>query len=254
MPKTQATITAIERSPSGTVAFIYCKPEEMFPFQEWQFVMISAAWVVDENGKEIRRAYSIATTQEIAEKEGVFWFIVKYAHPWGMSKHLTEKVQVWDTITVDWAYGRLVDKPWHKRYLFVSVGSGLSPMLGLFRAVSKKTETEKIVMLYGERYLEYVLPSTIDLFAQSEKYTTDTLDMACYLFLSKEESEPQWAIKRQTWHVQNWLDEALQILEADQHKEDILVYVCGMPAMADDVKEKLLAIGIAKEQMHFEKY
>lgn len=64
-------------------------------------------------------------------------------------------------------------------------------MLGLFRAVSKKTETEKIVMLYGERYLEYVLPSTIDLFAQSEKHTTDTLDMACYLFLSKEESEPQ---------------------------------------------------------------
>ena len=224
--------------------------------------MISAEWVVDENWKEMKRAYSIATTQEEALKNGTIGVIVKYIHPWGMSEHLTKKIKAGDTITVDGAYGRLIDKPWHDRYLFISAWSWLSPMLGLFRAVTQKPETKKVAMIYGERFLEYVLPSTLEVFTsyhqaqqiQNWQQRNEHVDKLCRLFLSKEESQPQWDIKRHTGHVQNGLDEALQFLEVTDHREQLLIYVCWMPAMADEIKEKLLAIGIPKEQMHFEKY
>ena len=52
-------------------------------------------------------------------------------------------------------------------YLLVSVGSGLSPIRGLYQAIVTKQKFAKLVNIFGERFAEHVLPSTISEFEKN---------------------------------------------------------------------------------------
>jgi NAD(P)H-flavin reductase len=51
-------------------------------------------------------------------------------------------------------------------------------------------------------------------------------------------------------YVQDVLDDALQFLET----QDITVFICGLPAMCDDVAQILQHKGIEKQRLIIEKY
>ena len=134
--------------------------------------------------------------------------------------------------------------------MLVSVGSGLSPMLGLYESiVAKQQSTGKVVMLYGERYMNQVLPSTLELFSKNLENTM------CQLFLSREDSD----ISQNTdtmrpvsekGYVQAGLEKAMTFLATKK----ISVFICGKPEMVDDVKGKLVEYGVDAGNITFEKY
>ena len=258
--KTTATITSIERSPSWMVCFVRCKPDETFTFQEGQFGMIRSEKVVDENGKQIKRAYSIATTQNELDEKGTIGFIVKQTHTNGMSEYLTQEVKIGDIISIEGPYGHMTNAWLSKKYLLISTGSGLSPILSIYEAIIAKQWNTKVAMLYGERYLNMLLPSVLDMF--SKNYLMDGDNEKRFmnsLYLSKEERDSTKGEFWKVWHVQDWVDASLAFLRdeetnAEWESSDIQVFVCGMPAMVDEIKETLLAKWFSKEQIAFEKY
>lgn len=121
------------------VCFVRCKPDDSFVFQEGQFVMISAENILDEtNGKKIKKAYSIATTQSELDRKGTIGFIIKQTHSGGVSEYLTQKIKIGDAITIEGPYGQMLNPRLHKKYLLIATGSGLAPILSLYEAIIAK--------------------------------------------------------------------------------------------------------------------
>lgn len=256
--KTTATITSIERSPSWSVCFVRFTPDDKLSFQEGQFIMIRSEKVVDENWKQIKRAYSLATTQSEFEEKRTIWCIVKQTHTGGMSCYLTQEVSIGDSISIDGPYGHMVNTWTYQKYLLIATGSGLSPILWIYEAIRAKQPEAQFAMLYGERYLNMLLPSVVEIFSKNlvKEENQDWKSMHS-LYLSKEEIVNKEASFRNVWHVQDWLDASVAFLgdgKSELGSADVQVFVCGMPAMVDEVKETLLAKWFSKEQIVFEKY
>ncbi len=88
--------------------------------------------------------------------------------------------------------------------MFVSTGSGLSPNMGILnKLLETPLEGKQIVFLYGERYLDNLLPDMQAL--MQEKIPGLTLN----IFLSKESGLPDGYT---TGYVQDGLRQALEKL------------------------------------------
>lgn len=244
----KAIISHIEYSVSKDVTFVRCKPENLFSFKEWQFMMISSDFIHEWVGKPLKKPYSIATTSHELQSQWTIGFVVKKSREWFMSDYLTYWIQIWDIIHLQWPVGHMIDSWVHDNYLLISVGSGLSPMIGLYESiVAKQQPTTKIAMLYGERYLYHVLPSTLGLFSKISSNTKNVL------FLSRENEIQSSEFKIQNYkdgYVQSWLDEAMEFLGT----KEVSVFICGKPEMVDDVREKLIGKWVDAKNVKFEKY
>ena len=248
----QSIITHIEYSPSKEVTFVRCKPDTQFSFKEWQFMMVTADHNHPELQKPLKKPYSIATTNQELQEDGTIGFVVKKVREGYMSDYLTTGIDIGDTLHLQWPVWHMTDTWAYDNYLFISVGSGLSPMIGLYESIVAKQQFAKVAMLYWERYADHVLASTRELFAKEIDNTKKTI------FLSREkdrhesnEGNNEWeTLRYRDGYIQHGLDEALQFLWTT----NMSVFICGKPEMVDEVRWILEAHGIAKEQVKFEKY
>jgi ferredoxin-NADP reductase len=249
----KATITHIEYAASKEVTFVRCKPEQVFSFKEWQFMMVASDHIHEWLGKPLKKPYSIATTNDELQTQWTIWFVVKKVCEWFMSEYLTDWINVGDVLHLQWPAWHMYGRWEQQKYLLVSVGSGLSPMVWMYNSLIAKSTTQNIAMLYGERYGQHVLSSTVALFKQSPTNSHNRL------FLSREADSPlpqdrtdelreRWIL--QDWYVQNGLESALTFLWT----KNISVFLCGHPAMVDDVRAKLVEYGIEGKNIQFEKY
>ncbi len=248
----QAIITHIEYSPSKEVTFVRCKPDTQFSFKEWQFMMVASDHNHPELQKPLKKPYSIATTNQELQEKGTIGFVVKKVREGFMSDYLTRGINIGDTLHLQWPVWHMTDTWAHDNYLLISVGSGLSPMIGLYESIVAKQQFSKVSMLYWERYADHVLPSTKELFTKEIDNTKKTI------FLSREKERRDNTEENNAWenlryhdgYIQHGLDEALQFLGTT----DVSVFICGKPEMVDEVRWILEAHGITKEQVKFEKY
>lgn len=124
------------------------------------------------------------------------------------------------------------------KYLLVSTGSGVSPMVWLYSELYKNPQN-KIVNIFWERYSHHILPSVESLFSTQN----DTIRNI--LFLSQDDKDGY-----RRGHVQLALDEAIEFLG----DKNITVFICWSPLMVDDVRQMLTERWFEKEQIKFEKY
>ena len=243
MITTTAICTKIEKSDSNNVSFVFFRPQEKFTFQEWQFMFIEIPNQVRENWKSLKNAYSIWTTSKQLAETWEIGFIVKKASEDGVSNYLTQQVQVWDEIVLKGPLWHFVDKKLSKIYLFISIGSWVTPIYSLYdHLLHESKQYDQIINLFGERYTSEILPSILTLFQDHNPKITN------FFCLSKEENLPQWWSK---WYVQASLDKALDLLVSS---DDAHAFICGKPQMCDEVSEKLLSVWFTKSQMTIEKY
>lgn len=222
------------------------KPQEIFSFKEGQFMFLEIPGVTRADGSALKNAYSIGTTSHFLQETGEIGFIVKKASIDGVSDFLTQRIQVGDRVHMKGPLGHFFDKHQSQNYLMISIGSGVTPIVSLYEhLVHESKEYNKIANIFGERYIDEVLPSVRKLFTDEQK-TKDSIRHYCCL--SREEQPPKG---RHTWYVQTQLENALQFLE---NPNDLHVFLCGKPAMCDEVEQILETHGINKTQCTVEKY
>jgi ferredoxin-NADP reductase len=76
-----------------------------------------------------------------------------------------------------------VDPGISDKYLLISIGSGVTPIVSLYKHLAKSKPSAQIVNIYGERHAQDILPSIQELFI-------DNASMHNILYLSQEESLP----------------------------------------------------------------
>lgn len=239
MLTTQWTIHHITHSPSGDVVIITCQVEEVFTFFEGQFMVLQTLI----GDKIIKRSYSIYSTNQQLQDTKTISFCIKRKDQWVFSTRATQVAAVGMQITMTWPVGRFVDDGASRNYLFISVGSGLSPCFSIYQQLIRTDQYNKIANLFGERYLDHIPWEVLDAYSiQSEKIHNQ-------ICLSKEEQIPAYAGMTQGY-VQSGLDDALDFLGT----QDVTVFVCWLPAMCDEVAQILQDKGIEKRRVIIEKY
>jgi NAD(P)H-flavin reductase len=69
MLTTNIILKSKELSPSGQVAFLQFSAKETMDFQEGQFVMFQTDRIKDHKGNDMKRAYSIGTTNKQMQEQ-----------------------------------------------------------------------------------------------------------------------------------------------------------------------------------------
>ncbi len=234
------TVSHIAHSDSKDVVILTCQVERIFTFLEGQFMMLQT--LID--GKLVKRAYSIYSTNQQLQETKTISFCIKRKEWWLFSTRSTQITKIGMKIDMIWPIGRFVDDGASRNYLFVSVGSGLSPCFSIYQQLIRSDNYDKIANIFGERYLNHIPSEVLD------DYSIQNKKIHNQLFLSKKEiNENKQAILK-NGYVQDGLDSALEFLETTE----LTVFICGLPVMCEDVAQLLQKKWILKNRLVVEKY
>ncbi len=193
--------------------------------------------------KIVKRSYSICSTNQDLQERQIISFSIKRKEYGVFSTWATKVAKPGMSITMTGPLGKFFDKWLSRNYLFVSVGSGLSPCLSIYDHLIRTGNYDKIANLFGEKKVEHI-PDTV-----MSSYTNMDDKVYNQICLSKEMNITYPNVMR-SGYVQSAIDDALQFLDTD----DMSVFICGLPAMCDEVRDILLAKWLPKERLVIEKY
>ncbi len=141
-------------------------------------------------------------------------------------------------VIVDGPLGVFTEKKSHReKYLFIAGGIGITPIRALAESLSDKPSSD-MVLLYGNRSVkDTVFKEELDEYVKATK-----------LVLSNPTAEEESA-----QYEKGYIDkEKIERLVPDVKDREI--YICGPLQMMDSVVALLEAMGIPKQQIHFERF
>ena len=201
------------------------------PFKAGQFVLVFA----DQGGKRVQRPYSIASSPEHTE----YFELCLNRVPGGfMSNHLCDLTEG-AMVQAQGPFGVFTLKePPGRAGVFVATGTGVAPFRSMIHWALAHDAQQELWLFFGVRY------------------ETDVLYHAEWEALAKRHSNFHYipTISRpkawigHTGYVQHHLPKYLK------DPSGLDVYICGLGQMVADVQQTLLGMGLAKEQIHFERY
>lgn len=207
--------------------FRHTEPAEI-EFKAGQYALV----IVNDRDK---RAYSIASSPEHKE---YFDFYVDIS-PGGVGSKFFESLKEGDEVEYFAPIGRFFYIENEKPALFISTGTGNAPFFSMVESALINGEKKTIRMLNGFRYKNLVFgKDRLDDLAKT--YPNFTHDIC----LSKD-NQDGYKKGRVTAHLEE---------EVKNLGTDIDVYVCGGKEMILDVEKNLIALGVPKENIRYEKY
>jgi ferredoxin-NADP reductase len=200
-----------------------------FHFTPGQFVSIKE----DVEGKEITRAYSIASPPD-----GNRFALCLNRVPEGLVSPLLFAMQVGEHIEVEEPLGYFTLRHPDRRAVFIATGTGIAPFRSML--LSALPKGVPITLLFGCRYARGVL--------YRDEFETLAQRYAHFQFIPTV-TRPDGAWQGRVGRVQTHLDAALAGIAT---KPD--VYICGLKEMVDEVRAILKQKGFDRKQIIYEKY
>ncbi len=216
----------------GVRHFVLEAPEvASLPFTPGQWVSLSR----ELHGKKITRAYSIASAPDETNR---FALCLNKVEDGVFSPFLFDMAEG-DSVDMKGPYGTFVLRHPEREIVMIATGTGIAPFRSMLDFHFASGLQPKVTLLFGVRY-----PETILYRNDFEAWEVQHPNFQFWPTLSKAPAD--WTGRR--GHVQQHLDEALA------GRTDVDVYVCGLRAMVDDVRELLKAKGFDRKQIISEKY
>lgn len=147
-------VTRIVRANAECI-FVYLSREDgmALQYEAGQFL----TFIFNRNGKENRRSYSLFTTPSIDAEPAV---VIKRVVNGEVSRFLIDHLAPGDRLQAIPASGRFTlpqdDDP-HKPLVFISAGSGISPVYSLIRQALLVNASERVLLIYQNRSEEQAL-------------------------------------------------------------------------------------------------
>jgi CDP-4-dehydro-6-deoxyglucose reductase len=199
-------------------------------FTPGQFVSFTS----DRDGKPVTRAYSIASPPE----GNRFELCLNRVKEGLLSPWLFE-MAAGDTLSMKGPLGYFTPRNPFRDSVLVATGTGIAPFRSFLLSEGVIQSPAAVTLLFGARYESGLL------------YRAQFEEMAAkrpgFRFLpTVTRPDPSWA--RRTGRVQAHLAEALQ------GRTDLDVYICGLRAMVEEVRNSLKQLGFDRKQLIVEKY
>lgn len=234
-PVYQLACTKNEKIAHGVYDFRFEKPHEL-KFDAGQFVLFDVPLL--ENPDDIQtRAFSIAS----APHETELIFVAKLIDGGRASRWIETSLKAGDSVRTQGPFGRFllkVDNP--KEYVFVCTSTGLAPFRSQILTALEQGDTRRIDLIFGAR-------NTEDLFWQTELDDLAKKHSNLHIHYTLSQPEADW--QGHTGRVQTVFSDIAGDLSQKQ------IYVCGNPAMTNDVKKLCLEeFKVEKADLHVEGY
>jgi ring-1,2-phenylacetyl-CoA epoxidase subunit PaaE len=234
-------VAEVERLTPDAVALTFDVPAELgddYAFAPGQHLTLRAHL----DGQEVRRSYSICSPPS----SGRLRIAVKRLEGGLFSGHALEQVEVGDLLDVMRPAGRFgvhLDPAHIKHYAAIVAGSGITPVLSILGAVLETEPASRFTLVYGNR------------------------DASSVMFLEElADYKDRWPARLQVIHVLSREQRNAELLSGriDAAKLDALLdglvppddvdewLLCGPFEMVHQVREQLLARGVANRQIHLE--
>lgn len=205
-----------------------------FSFTPGQFISV----VDRENGKEVTRAYSIASP-----RGGNKFSLCLNRVPEGIVSRWLFELNPGDEVDMHEPLGYFTLRHPGRRAIFIATGTGIAPFRSMLLDHLPRTQPD-VTLLFGVRYEESLLYRD-EFESLASKYPN-------FKFM------PTITRPGSDWHgrtgrVQSHLDEALAI-RTPEEIANIDVYICGLREMVDGVRKELKQRGFDRKQIIYEKY
>jgi ferredoxin-NADP reductase len=221
------------RQLTPTVFEITFEPDAPFAFEAGQFVSVIIPGA-GPKGRDLRRAYSIASAPEVRPIE----LCVKLVEE-GPGTNYLNTLKVGDVFRGFAPYGDFVFEPRPGRHAcFIATGTGIAPFRSMvFSDSYRRTPAASTTCLLGVSFL-------------SELLYMDDFERAPGIRWVPTVSRPEGEWKGFRGRVTDYL----RSLGDGEPWTQTEYYLCGSGAMIDEVKQILAGRGVVKESIHQEVY
>ena len=234
------TVAALERLTPTSVHLHFAPLEGMPPYFPGQYVT-----VLREHGESrLFRSYSLTSVPGLDDHLAL---AVRRVSGGPVSGWLTQEVQVGDTLQVLPPAGRFFLVPHAKtarHAVLIGGGSGVTPLMGMLRAVLHFEPQSRVTLLYGNRSVDEIM------FHDALKALEEAYPSRLRVIHALERPEEGWT------GLEGRLDAArlhpfLAALE-DLHRAEF--YLCGPPGMLEAAETTLRALGVPDDQVRAERF
>lgn len=235
-------VREVVKETEDTVTLYFEQPEPYLEYSPGQFLTL----VMDFEGKEQRRSYSLCTSPFVDSFPAI---TVKRVSGGLFSNFLNEKIFPGKTINVLKPLGSFTTT-FHsknkKHYLMVSGGSGITPIMGILKSVLVNEPQSKVTLLYCSRNESQIIFSKV----------LDELENA-----NKERLEVHHNLSRpsEAWEgMKGRLSKSVLsnfVSRAEEDKDfEKAYFVCGPEGIMDQTTEVLDEMGIDKSNVYKESF
>jgi len=238
-PWRTAKIIRIEDITTATKRFFIEVPEvENFDFKPGQFVTLDLP--IHEKNNKRWRSYSIASHPN---GTNVFELVIVLVENGAGTNYLFNEVSEGSEILMRGPQGVFtLPENIDKDIFLICTGTGIAPFRSMAHFIQEnKIAHKNIYLIFGCRKFDDAL------YSHEMKQLENSLEGFYYLpTFSREQPAPN--IKTGYVHA------VYEAIVAQQNKPDAAFYLCGWKNMIDDAKQKIIALGYDKKEIHFELY
>ncbi len=236
------TITAVERLTKDAVAVTFDVPaalKDEFSYIQGQHLTLKA----DIEGQDVRRSYSICTGVHKQQLQ----VGIKRIDGGLFSNFANEQLKPGMTLEVMPPQGHFytdLDPGNEKHYLFVAVGSGITPNLAHIESILAIEPKSHVTLIYGNRSTPLMMFRDKLSFIKNENMHR----FHWVNLFTREENEAELFNGRISFDKLQAFDQA-KIIELNKYDD---IFICGPEEMITDVATKLGEAGYHKDQIHYE--
>ncbi len=213
-----------------TVKNFYLTTPEGFEFKAGQFVSLT----ININGEEVKRAYSIASNPENKHIE----LCIKKVSG-GKATPFIFEMKEGSKVPVLGPTGKFtLENKKDKDIVFISTGTGVAPFRSMIYELLNSNFDKKIILLNGFRYENEILFKN-----EFEELEEKHQNFSYHVTLTRPSENFQGNIGRMQTLIDKYIKNTNQTF-----------LLCGLNAMIQDVKTFLLVLGVAEENIHFERW
>ena len=235
-------VREVVKETPDTVSIYFEQPEPFLDYKPGQFLTL----VMDFDGKEQRRSYSLCTSPFVDPFPGIS---VKRVDGGLFSNYLNEKVNPGKTINVLKPLGNFTTDFHSKNqrhFIMVAGGSRITPIMGILKSVLVNEPNSIITLIYCSRSEEQIIfKRQLDLL---EKANPDRLKVIHNLSQPSEE----WKGPKGRLNPDSFKEFVSQA-EYEQRYEEIY-FLCGPDGIMDTAENVLEELGIPEERIHRESF
>ena len=224
-----------------TVSIYFEQPEPYLEYKPGQFLTV----ILDINGKEERRSYSLCTSPFVDPHPAI---TVKRVDNGLVSNYLNDHIRPGKTIEIMKPMGNFT-VPFHsqnkRHFVMIAGGSGITPVMSLAKSALINEPSSQVTLIYSSRNEEQIIfKKELD---QLEGKYADRLHVVHNL----TQPGASWdGLKGRISEekIKNILDAKVGDLSS------AVFFICGPEGMMEIAEKGVSALGVAKENIHTESF
>ncbi|HLD97133.1 MAG TPA: FAD-dependent oxidoreductase [Candidatus Nanoarchaeia archaeon] len=239
--KLPVTIASIDAYSEDLKVFRFrLPPGSDFSFVPGQFAMLSLPGLADSNGRNIAKAYSIASSP--LQHDTIELCIVHY--PKGALSTPLFRLKAGDEAIITGPYGMFqLKQPLQKGTVFIAGGTGIAPLMSMLRSIYAASPKEELWLFYSV--------SEPNKFLFKEELLGFQKNNLLQLVVSTSNNGSGWLWEK--GRVTDTLPKYLEKLNGTP-REMQQFYLCGPPVMVADTIKLLVELGFKKDNIHKEQW